>query len=122
MTEVEIEILYPCEQNVRLFHKPMFLRQFPEVLDYPTILEEIFAEWNRGSGSESQLFLEQNCRSLSVGDFVRVHDKWFQCEDIGWNQVKKEYVEDFQAKVRDYIQRNPDHIPFSATQAVLRNI
>jgi hypothetical protein len=116
MRDIEIEIVYPAELNVR------FSRDCSAEINYHVILEEIFAEWNRGSGQESRLFLNNKCRSLSVGDFVRIHDKWFQCENIGWNEVQKDFVTNFQKEVEKYLQHHANHIPFSATQMVLRGI
>jgi hypothetical protein len=121
MNKIEIEIVYPGEKKIVFDRQPVVLREFPEVLDYPIILEETFAQWNRGSGQESKKFLRQkNCRSLSVGDFVRVQDKWFHCDMIGWNEVSAEFVENFQHKIEEFLRQHPDHIPFSATQAVFR--
>jgi len=34
------------------------------------ILERVFAEWNHGSGMESELFIRSKKRSLSVNDIV----------------------------------------------------
>lgn len=57
------------------------------------VLENIFAEWNNGSGQEGHLFLQSACRSLSVGDYVKVGDQWYRCASFGWDEVSKESVD-----------------------------
>lgn len=57
------------------------------------VLEEIFAQWNAGSGRESSLFLRSSCRSLSVGDYVKVNDQWYRCASFGWDEVSEDNVE-----------------------------
>lgn len=49
--------------------------------------EELWREWNRGSGYESQSFLDQEERSMSVGDVVRLDDEYFQVRSIGFEQL-----------------------------------
>ena len=56
------------------------------------VLEDIFAEWNHGSGRESSRFLDENVRSLSVGDYVSVDGLWYRCEGIGWKEKTKDEV------------------------------
>lgn len=51
------------------------------------VLELMFGWFNHGSGSECQMFLDKKCRSLSVNDFVRLNDEWFQCRSVGWDKV-----------------------------------
>lgn len=51
------------------------------------VLELMFEWFNHGSGSECQMFLDKKCRSLSVNDFVRLNDEWFQCRSVGWDKV-----------------------------------
>jgi hypothetical protein len=45
------------------------------------ILEDVFGEWNHGSGMES------------------VNDRYFQCVSIGWNEVDIAYVNDLENEV-----------------------
>lgn len=62
-----------------------------------SVLEEIFAKWNNGSGMECQEFLNSRVRSLSVGDsieFVRTFSiggpkfiefgSKYKCAPFGW--------------------------------------
>jgi hypothetical protein len=62
-------------------------------------LENVFDQFNHGSGSEHPLFLKQKLRSLSVNDVVRVGDKWYQCMSVGWKQVTDKYVDDLEQQV-----------------------
>ncbi len=57
------------------------------------VLEDIFAQWNGGSGEECYLFQNSRCRSLSVGDYVKVGDDWYRCASFGWDKVSKESVD-----------------------------
>ncbi len=57
------------------------------------ILEEIFAQWNSGSGQECSRFTrDRNIRSLSVGDYVCVEGRWYLCASFGWDIVSEEDV------------------------------
>ena len=55
-------------------------------------LEEVFAGWNAGSGQEWPGFLSAKVRSLSVGDFVKIENDWFQYNSFGWKPVDEVYV------------------------------
>lgn len=67
-----------------------------------TVLEEIFAAFNHGSGKESELFLKSKMRSLSVHDFVRVNTQWYQCKSVGWEKVAEEFVDNIEKAVVDH--------------------
>jgi hypothetical protein len=54
-----------------------------EVVD----LSDVWERWNRGSGRESQAFVEAETRSLSVGDVVVLDGDAFRCDRIGWTSV-----------------------------------
>ena len=58
-------------------------------------LAEVFAGWNAGSGQEWPGFLSEKVRSLSVGDFVKIENDWFQCNSFGWKLVDEAYVADW---------------------------
>lgn len=53
------------------------------------VAEQIFAEWNSGSGQESEKFLSMNCRSLSVGDVLVFPEAEtsLACASFGWDVV-----------------------------------
>ena len=55
-------------------------------------LEDVFAQFNHGSGRESKDFISQRMRSLSVGDFVQFDGQWWECLSYGWDMVKPNYV------------------------------
>ena len=63
------------------------------------ILEDVFGEWNHGSGMESDLFKRSKKRSVSVNDIVCVNGRYFQCVSIGWNEVDIAYVNDLENEV-----------------------
>ncbi|MFC5133748.1 MULTISPECIES: hypothetical protein [Haloferacaceae] len=50
-------------------------------------LNEIYREWNRGSGYETEKFLSQQVRSMSVGDIVERDHDHYMCASIGWDEV-----------------------------------
>ena len=58
-------------------------------------LEEVFAGWNAGSGQGWPGFVSAHVRSLSVGDFVKIENDWFQCNSFGWKLVDEAYVADW---------------------------
>jgi len=82
------------------------------------ILEVVFGMFNHGSNSESELFLNSKCRSLSVNDVVAVNGKYYLCESFGWKQVTAEFVNDLEEEV----ENNPNmvHGPWFALQDVMR--
>jgi hypothetical protein len=68
-------------------------------------LERTFAEWNHGSGMESDLFVSSKKRSLSVNDIVCVNGKCYQCQSFGWKQVTAEYVNQLEKDVANHPRR-----------------
>lgn len=54
-----------------------------EVVD----LSDVWERWNRGSGKESQAFVEAETRSLSVGDVVVLDGDAFRCDGVGWTSI-----------------------------------
>jgi len=68
--------------------EPEFDRFYDEVATVQTEdLEQLYAEWNRGSGYESDAFLEEQVRSLSVGDVVEHDETYYMCASIGWDEI-----------------------------------
>jgi hypothetical protein len=55
-----------------------------EVVD----LSDLWERWNRGSGQESQAFIEAETRSLSVGDVVVLDGDAYRCDRIGWTPIE----------------------------------
>lgn len=68
-------------------------------LGVDALLEEVFAQFNHGSGKESELFLKSGMRSLSKHDCVRVDGQWYQCLSMGWGEVTEQFVDELEKKV-----------------------
>ncbi len=69
------------------------------------ILERVFAEWNHGSGMESELFIRSKKRSLSVNDVVGVNGKYYLCESFGWKEVTPHFVNELEEEVSNHPNR-----------------
>jgi hypothetical protein len=69
------------------------------------ILERVFAEWNHGSGMESELFIRSNKRSLSVNDIVCVNGRYHLCKSFGWNEVTPQFVNELEEEVSNHPNR-----------------
>lgn len=52
--------------------------------------DALWEQWNRGSGYESTEFLNEQERSMSVGDVVEIDSEFYQVQSIGWEQIKVE--------------------------------
>ena len=93
--------LYPDKRRLKIsivhhdtgaiFH---MVRYFDEKLDNNDVLSVIWCEWNRGSGKESQRFLNTQTRNLMVGDVVSIQEggaggpsKHYVCEAVGWDEL-----------------------------------
>jgi len=86
-----IHVIYPDES----IHS--YVIESDEKIEH--ILEDVFGEWNHGSGMESLLFKNSKKRSVSVNDIVCVNGRYFQCASIGWNEVDSAYVNDLENEV-----------------------
>ena len=64
--------------------------------------QELFDEWNHGSGRESKEFIDSHFRSLSVGEFVGIDGTYWQCVSNGWDMCKLAYVN----KILNQVQEN----------------
>jgi hypothetical protein len=87
----EITINYPADK--------LFTIQLPDEDSHAQILENVFASCNYGSGQECEEFKNGRMRSLSVNDFVKIDNQWYQCESIGWKAVTEEYVNEIEELV-----------------------
>lgn len=56
------------------------------------LLEEIFANWNSGSGVECALFLRLKIRSMSVGDIVKIDSTMYLCQPMGWKVIDDNFM------------------------------
>jgi len=52
--------------------------------------EQLWREWNRSSGYESDQFLDAEVRSMSVGDVVEMDDVYHQAKSIGFDEIDVE--------------------------------
>jgi hypothetical protein len=95
-----VRIIYPDEYSL------IFNFETDANIEVNDILEMIFAQWNHGSGLESELFIRSKKRSLSVGDIVCVNNRYFQCASFGWNEVTSEYVTQLEKEVATHPRRH----------------
>ena len=100
MTNNIVNVIYPDE-----FTAGFIIKTDGEV-DHHEILEMVFAQWNHGSGLESELFIKSNKRSLSVNDIVCVNGRYYQCASFGWNEVTAEYVNKLEEAVENHPRRS----------------
>jgi len=90
-----VHVIYPADKVVSFVHYS------DDTVE--NILEVVFGMFNHGSNSESELFLNSKCRSLSVNDIVLLNGKYYLCESIGWKEVTVEFVNDLEEEV----EKNP---------------
>ena len=88
-----IHIIYPADKVVSFVHES------DDTVE--NILEIAFGMFNHGSGSESELFLKSNYRSLSVNDIVGINGKYYLCLSFGWKEVTAEFVNDLEEEVEN---------------------
>ena len=89
-----ITVIYPGE---RLMSYVMTTE-----LEGESLLEVVFAQFNRGSGAEHEVFLNSRCRSMCVNDIVAVDGEYWQCSFVGWNKVDAEYMEQLEKEVEEH--------------------
>ena len=99
MTNNLVHVIYPAE-----FTAGFIIKTNGEV-DPHEILEMVFAQWNHGSGLESEMFVKSNKRSLSVNDIVCVNGRYWQCASFGWNEVTADYVNELEDAVSNHPSR-----------------
>ena len=99
MTNNLVHVIYPDE-----FTAGFIIKTNGEV-DPHDILEMVFAQWNHGSGCESELFVNSKKRSLCVNDIVCVNGRYWQCASFGWNEVTAEYVNELEKAVENHPSR-----------------
>ena len=88
-----VHVIYPDE------YSDGFIIETDGEVDPHDILEMVFAQWNHGSGCESERFVKSKKRSLSVNDIVCVNGRYWQCASFGWNEVTAEYVNQLEKDV-----------------------
>jgi hypothetical protein len=95
-----VYVIYPNE-----FTAGFIIKTNGEV-DPHDILEMVFAQWNHGSGCESEMFVKSQKRSLSVNDIVLLNNRYWQCASFGWDEVTAEYVNELEEAVENHPRRN----------------
>jgi hypothetical protein len=66
-----------------------FSRLYREIADVEVDEpEEAWAQWNAGSGRESQQFYDAEVRSMSVGDIIEIEDTYYQAKSISWEEIE----------------------------------
>jgi hypothetical protein len=97
--------------NIRIRYSDTTFSSGLLVMDGTTVdqlLEDIFAQWNDGSGQECLIFSNnKTIRSLSVGDFVEVDGVWYRCEGMGWKVVEDTFVIRWFAEMANFASRRP---------------
>jgi len=94
-----ITVIYPDE-----FTAGLAMATNGEV-DPHDILETVFAQWNHGSGLESELFVKSKKRSLCVGDVVCVNGRYHMCKSFGWKEITAEEVNELENAVSNHPNR-----------------
>lgn len=82
---MNIIIIYPAD-------KTFVIDNISKGITDISILEDVFAWFNSGSGREHPEFVRSHSRSLCVNDFVSVNNQWYQCKGCGWEKVDREYI------------------------------
>jgi hypothetical protein len=95
--ENKIVVIYPAEKTIVLWRDV--------TVKDADLLEQIFAEFNCGSGQECSEFIDARVRSLSVNDFVGIEGNWYQCRSVGWESVTREFVNDTVEMTEEGINR-----------------
>ena len=106
-----VHVIYPADKVISFVHNS------DDTVE--NILEVVFGMFNHGSNSESELFLNSKCRSLSVNDIVLLNGKYYLCESFGWKEVTAEFMNDLEEEV----ENNPNmiHSPWHSLQDVMWN-
>jgi hypothetical protein len=71
-------------------------------LEGESLLDVVFGQFNSGSGSEGEVFLNGRCRSMCVNDIVGVNGEYWQCAFVGWNKVDVEYMNRLEKEVEEH--------------------
>lgn len=107
-----VHVIYPADKVISFVHES------DDTVE--NILEVVFGMFNHGSNSESELFLNSKCRSLSVNDIVLLNGKYHLCESFGWKEVTVEFVN----QLEDEVEKNPltlEHGPWFGLHEIMYN-
>jgi hypothetical protein len=108
----QVKVLYPDAE--------VFEFEMEHEGDHESLLEQIFAEWNNGSGQECERFLNAKCRSLSLNDFVTIDGDDYQCRGIGWCHVTPLFVNRIERLVALHPKRfDPEYSVWACLEQVM---
>lgn len=62
------------------------------------VAEKMFAKFNVGDHGDVQTHDGWLCRSLSVGDILKIDDVFYQCATIGWDLVSEPEIVEAERK------------------------
>jgi len=99
-TTYEVEVRYPSQQSIFLKMTAMS----PE-----NALERVFDQFNHGSGQECWQFTNAKIRSLSVFDFVRIDQQWYQCVPVGWKEATLQDLQELEDAVDEEMKKQPSY-------------
>lgn len=89
------DVLDEDEQPSSTYAQEEFDQLYREVeeveIDDP---EAAWKQWNRGTGYESQVFLDVQERSMSVGDVLEIDGAYYQAQNLGWEEITVEELEE----------------------------
>lgn len=91
-------------------------------LEGESLLDVVFGQFNSGSGSEGEVFLNSRCRSMCVNDIVAVNGEYWQCGFVGWNKVDVEYMTRLEKEVEEHpLYNQTEGGPWSALNDIMWN-
>jgi hypothetical protein len=108
----KITVIYPLEKAITIAREE----------DYT--LENVFDEFNFGSGREATEFVDSKMRSLSVGDLVMIDGGIHRCEPVGWKRLtvveSLEYIGGIGLTYGELKKADPKATPFYAINLTAR--
>ena len=96
----EVEVRYPSQMSICLKVVAM---------DPKSALERVFHQFNAGSGQECWQFTNAKIRSLSVFDFVRIDQQWYQCMSVGWKEATLQDLQELEDAVDEEMKKQPSY-------------
>lgn len=82
-------VLDEDEKPPEQFSQDRFNELYREVAEVePEQPETVWRMWNRGSGYESEQFLNEEERSMSVGDVVEINGTYHLAAPVGFKEIE----------------------------------
>lgn len=86
------EVLDEDEQAPKAYSEDRFddlYREITELEGYSEDdLEQLWHEWNAGSGRESQEFYDAEVRSMCAGDVIEINGTYYQVQGVGFEEIE----------------------------------